>query len=96
MRELAVSLVGDELAHSLDSDPAAVVPGAGAPPVVTWLWLIRLWPPAVPDDVDGLPPWRPRQWDGMTRGIARGNPGPAVDLLAGWAADAIVAAMGSA
>ncbi|KUO04571.1 hypothetical protein [Streptomyces caeruleatus] len=94
VRDLAVVLVGDSLAYSLDTDPAAPVPAAGDPARATWLWLTRLWPPEPPDDVDGLPPSRPRpRWDGMPRGIARGNPGAAVDLLPLSAADAATAAM---
>jgi hypothetical protein len=97
VRDLAVALVGEDLAYSLDTDPEAPVPTAGDPPLATWLWLTRLWPPEPPDDVDGLPPSRPRpRWDGMTRGIARGNPGAAVDLLPIWAADAAAAAMNAA
>lgn len=96
VRELAAALFGD-LAYSLDTAPDAPVPTAEDPPVATWLWLTRLWPPAPPDDVDGLPPARPPQrWDGMTRGIARGNPGAAVDLLPISAADAAAAAIRAA
>jgi len=89
VRDLVVPLVGGQLAHSIDADPEAGVPAAGDPPVATWLWLTRLWPPPVPDDVDGLPPQHARRHDGMIRGIARGHPGAAVDLLTGWAADAV-------
>ncbi|MDF3142146.1 MULTISPECIES: hypothetical protein [unclassified Streptomyces] len=93
IRDLAVTLVGEDLAYSLDTRPEAPVPAAGDPPGAMWLWLTRLWPPEPPDDVDDLPPSRPRpRWDGMSRGIARGNPGAAVDLLALAAADAAAAA----
>ncbi|MFD3932641.1 hypothetical protein [Streptomyces sp. NPDC058614] len=96
VRTLAVALVGEQLAHSVDTDPEAGVPAAGDSPVATWLWLTRLWPPPVPDDVDGLPPLRARRHDGMIRGIARGHPGAAVDLLPGWAADAVAATLRAA
>ena len=96
VRDLVVPLVGGQLAHSIDADPEAGVPAAGDPPVATWLWLTRLWPPPVPDDVDGLPPMRARRHDGMFRGIARGHPGAAVDLLTGWAADAVRASVSEA
>ncbi|MET9518242.1 hypothetical protein [Streptomyces sp. NPDC002994] len=97
VRDLAAAVVGEHLAHSLDTDPSAAVPGPGASPVATWLWLTRLWPPVPPDDIDGLPADRPRQrWDGMSRGIARNHPGAAVDLLTGGAADAAAAAQNHA
>jgi hypothetical protein len=95
VRDLAVPLVGERLAHSLDTAPEVAVPAAGDPPLATWLWLTRLWPPVPPDDVDGLPPYKPRLHDGMIRGIARNHPGAALDLLTGWAADAVEAAMGT-
>jgi hypothetical protein len=91
VRDLAAVLVGEQLAHSVNADPEARVPAAGDPPLATWLWLTRLWP--LPDDVDGLPPARARRHGGMIRGIAPRNPGAAVDLLSGWAADTAEAAM---
>jgi hypothetical protein len=96
VRDLVVPLVGEQLAHSLDTAPEATVPAVGDPPVATWLWLTRLWPPVPPDDVDGLPPYKPRRHDGMTRGIAPNHPGAALDLLTGWATDAADAAMATA
>lgn len=94
VRVLAASLVGEDLAYSLDTDPDASVPAPGDPPVATWLWLTRLWPPAPPHDIDGLPPHSSRQrWDGMLRGVARNDPRAAVDLLDSWAADAVAAAV---
>lgn len=93
VRDLAVLLVGEELARSLDTDPTVSVPAGREHPVAMWLWLTRLWPPAVPDDIDGVPPYRAQRWDGMTRGIARNHPGAAVDLLTAWAADAAMAAL---
>ncbi|MEU6350098.1 hypothetical protein ABZ896_12300 [Streptomyces sp. NPDC047072] len=94
VRDLAAAVVGEDLAHRLDTAPDAPVPNAGQPPVATWLWLTRLWPSRPPDDISGLPPIRPRpQWDGLTRGIARGHAGAAVDLLPTWAAAATEAAM---
>ncbi|MGW2112673.1 hypothetical protein [Streptomyces sp. NPDC001948] len=96
-RDLAVVVVGEHLAHSLDSAPDAAVPATTDPPLATWLWLTRLWPPSVPDDIDGLPPARAAQpWGGMARGIARRNPGAAIDLLCGWAAESAAAAMRTA
>ena len=96
VRDLAATLVGEQLAHSVDADPDAGLPATSDPPIATWLWLTRLWPPPVPDDVDGLPPLRARRFEGMIRGIARGHPGAAVDLLSGWAADAAAAARSAA
>jgi len=95
VRDLLVPLVGEQLAHSVDADPEAKVPAAGDP-VATWLWLTRLWPPPVLDDVDGLPPMRAQRHDGMIRGIAPGHPGAAIDLLSGWAADAAAASVADA
>lgn len=95
IRDLAVHLVGDDLAHGLDVDPAAPARALGDPMKVTWLWLIRCWPQPTPDD-DGPQEHRPavRRWDGLNRGVARGQSGAAVDLLPGWAASAAAAAMG--
>ncbi|MFE7268542.1 hypothetical protein ACFU9B_42335 [Streptomyces sp. NPDC057592] len=94
VRDLAVAVVGERLALSLDSAPDAPVPTAADPPLATWLWLTRLWPPAAPDDIDGLLPARPPQrWDGMVRGIARRSPGAAIDLLCGHAAESAESAM---
>ncbi|MFE5669105.1 hypothetical protein ACFQ7W_34940 [Streptomyces niveus] len=95
IRALAVPLVGEELAYGLDTAPAAPVPAVGAPLVDTWLWLTRLWPPDVPDDVDGLPPLRSRQYGDLTRSTGRGSPVAAVDAVPDWAARAAVAAMGA-
>jgi hypothetical protein len=54
-----------------------------ADPVVRqWKWLLRTWDP------DAAPGTR---WDGMTRGIARGLPDPAIDVLYGWARSAVEA-----
>ncbi|MFJ9900030.1 hypothetical protein ACIQPR_42545 [Streptomyces sp. NPDC091280] len=92
MSDLAVPLVGEQLPHSIDADLEAGVPVAGDPQLATWLSLTRLWPPPVPDDIDGLPSLRTRRHDGMIRGIAPGHPAAAVDLLTGWAADAAAAA----
>jgi hypothetical protein len=96
IRDLVVPLVGEHLAHSRDTAPDAGVPAAGDPPVATWLWLTRFWPPVPPDDVDGLPPYKPRRYDGMIRGIAPNHPGTALDLLTGWAADAADSARATA
>ena len=62
---------GHDLATGTDSGAYA------ADPVVRqWKWLLRTWDPdAAPRD----------RWDGMTRGIARGLPDPAIDVLCGWA-----------
>ena len=93
IRDLAAVLVGEQLAHSLDADTTAQTPAAGAPLTATWLWLTRLWPPAVPDAPGGLPPMGHRQYGGMTRGIGRGHPGAAVDVLPDWVAHAVATAM---
>ncbi|MFJ4651121.1 hypothetical protein ACIP5Y_07585 [Nocardia sp. NPDC088792] len=50
------------------------------PVVQQWHWLHRTWDPSVPPAT---------RWDGMTRGIARGLPDPAIDVLHGWARSAI-------
>lgn len=72
VRELAAAVVGPQLAAATDIDPATV--DMALPQIETWVWLTRTWPP------DG--PW------GMARGIARGLPDPAVDLLTEWALQA--------
>ncbi|MFD7868494.1 hypothetical protein [Streptomyces sp. NPDC059783] len=92
VRALAAAVVGEELANGLDADPHAAAPTAGDSPVTTWLWLTRRWPPTVPD---GRPRDQSRRWDGMSRGIARDDPGAAVDILTGWAAGAAAAAIGT-
>lgn len=64
VRDLAVPLVGEGLAHSLDTDPHTAVPAAGTPGRHVAV-ADRLWPPAVPDDIEGLPLYRHHRWDGM-------------------------------
>jgi len=94
IRDLAAILVGEELAHSLDTAPAAPTPDATASLMATWLWLTRLWPPAVPVDPSGLVVAGYTQYGGMARGVGHGHPGAAVDVLPGWAARAVAIAMG--
>lgn len=69
VRELAAAVVGHELAAATNIDPATV--DMDLPHIATWVWLTRTWPP------NG--PW------GRPRGIARGLPDPAVDILTEWA-----------
>ncbi len=73
VRRLAAVLLGDDLAHATDIDPATV--DMNDPVVGAWVWLTRSWP------ADG-------PWDGMSRGVARGLTAPALDILTGWAARA--------
>lgn len=75
---LAQAHVLTRAGHDLGNDTN---PGAVADPVVQqWKWLLRTWDP------DAEPGAR---WDGMTRGIARGLPDPAIDVLYGWARGAV-------
>ncbi|MFF4607915.1 hypothetical protein ACFY12_34905 [Streptomyces sp. NPDC001339] len=69
VRELAADVVGPQLAAATDIDPLSVE--TDRPHIATWVWLTRTWPPGGP-------------W-GMPRGVARGLPDPAVDLLTEWA-----------
>lgn len=85
-RELAIPLVGEDLARATDTDPATVDDNSD-PVIATWLWLTRTWP------ADPRHPRPKRRWDGMTRGLARGSAEPAVVVCQGLALDAICHAL---
>lgn len=63
--------------HDLDTSAECVEVD---PVARQWRWLMRAWDP---DAGPGV------RWDGMTRGIARGLPDPAIDVLYGWARAAV-------
>ncbi|MFE0056084.1 hypothetical protein [Streptomyces sp. NPDC059003] len=85
LRALAVPLVGERLAHGLDTDPATVAT-AGDSMVITWLWLTRTWPRQPSDQ---WPTPTATQYNGMTRALGHGHPGAAIDILPCRAADAV-------
>ncbi|MGP4013789.1 hypothetical protein [Streptomyces sp. 4N124] len=82
VRQLAASLVGEDLALSTDTDPATV-DDSSDPVIATWLWLTRTWP------ADPHQPLSKERWDGMTRGLARGSAEPAVVVCHQLAVDAV-------
>ncbi|MFJ1751198.1 hypothetical protein ACIOJD_33960 [Streptomyces sp. NPDC088116] len=86
LRELAVWVVGDELAWATDTDPATV--DTSDPVIAAWLWLTRTWP-----EPEGKGPIR-RRWDGMSRGVAPGLPDPAANIIQEWAAYCVRLALG--
>ncbi|MFF3277434.1 hypothetical protein ACFYWU_41940 [Streptomyces chrestomyceticus] len=59
-----------------------------------WQWLNKTWDPQAPlrpqlQGVDGTGP----RWDGLSRGIGRALPDPAVEVCTSWAAIAVEAAL---
>lgn len=86
IRELAIPLVGEDLALSTDTDPATVE-NSSDPLIATWLWLTRTWP------ADPNQPHQQGRWEGMTRSLARGSTEPAVVVCRGLAADAVYHAL---
>ncbi|MFE7272544.1 hypothetical protein [Streptomyces sp. NPDC057623] len=86
VRQLAASLVGEDLALSTDTDPATV-DDSSDPVIATWLWLTRTWP------ADPHQPLSKERWDGMTRGLARGSAEPAIVVCHQLAVDAVCHAL---
>ncbi|MFF5131003.1 hypothetical protein ACFY41_29280 [Streptomyces syringium] len=78
VRTLAGFLLGEEMDQATDIDPDSV--NMNDARTATWVWLTRTWPQAGP-------------WDGKTRGVARGLPDPAVEVLTRWAASAALTAL---
>ncbi|MGW2720426.1 hypothetical protein [Streptomyces sp. NPDC001492] len=86
VRQLAIPLVGEELALATDTDPATV-DDSSDPVLAAWLWLTRTWP------ADPHQPLSKDRWDGMTRGLARDSAEPAVVVCRGLAVDAVCHAL---
>jgi len=86
VRQLAISLVGEDLARSTDTDPATVNDSSD-PVLATWLWLTRTWPTGPQQ------PLSKERWDGMTRGLARDSAQPAIVVCHGLAVDAVLHAL---
>ena len=86
IRELAIPLVGEDLALSTDTD-SATVEDSSDPLIATWLWLTRTWP------ADPNQPYQRGRWEGMTRSLARGSAEPAVVVCRGLAVDAVYTAL---
>ncbi|MEU6379564.1 hypothetical protein [Streptomyces sp. NPDC046909] len=85
VRELAIPLVGEDLALATDTDPTTV--DNSDPVIATWLWLTRTWP------ADPHRPDSKQRWGGMTRGVARGSAEPAVVVCHGRAVHAVCHAL---
>ncbi|MFI1060452.1 hypothetical protein ACH4TC_00995 [Streptomyces spororaveus] len=78
----------------------------GDPVTECWRWLTRTWDPHAPvesaflqpaltsDSPDGWVPDAPEpRWGGMSRGIARGLPDPALEVCTNWAAGVVQQAL---
>jgi hypothetical protein len=76
--------------------------GSTDPVTLRWIWLNRTWDPTAPSSPFNGPSSSPNdlpctpaepspgpRWDGMTRGIGRGLPDPAVEICTHWAAGVI-------
>ncbi|WP_433531332.1 hypothetical protein ACQPYA_04265 [Micromonospora sp. CA-263727] len=59
---------------------AAQISDATHPVAAQWAWLLRPWDPDAPPA---------ERWDGLTRGIARDLPDPAIDVCLHWAGGAV-------
>jgi hypothetical protein len=71
------------LADVLTAGGHALDDTTGDPVAAQWSWLLRHWDPGAPPHL---------RWDGLTRGIGRGLPDPAIDVVNSWARIALTRA----